>query len=266
MADNSLALRWRAGCNFYWRLVMTAVSFTLFSVGGLLLSVTWFNLLLLIQRDGLRRRQIARSSIAWSFRCFLRFCRFVGVYDYQIIGAELLRQDRGCLIVANHPSLIDYVMIASVVPEMDCLVKAELQHNIFFNGVIKSADYLINSEADTLLPDSQQRLARGDTILIFPEGTRTRYGEPLKLQRGAANIAVRAGCDLRVVHISCTQRMLDKQSRWYQIPLVKPVFTVRVQSRIDSQAFSEAEEDAQPLAARRLTRHLQQALVPEETK
>jgi len=117
-----------------------------------------------------------------------------------------------------------------------------------------------------LLPDSQQRLARGDTILIFPEGTRTRYGEPLKLQRGAANIAVRAGCDLRVVHISCTQRMLDKQSRWYQIPLVKPVFTVRVQSRIDSQAFSEAEEDAQPLAARRLTRHLQQALVPEETK
>jgi hypothetical protein len=39
-----------------------------------------------MQRDGLRRRQIARSSIAWSFRCFLRFCRFVGVYDYQIIA------------------------------------------------------------------------------------------------------------------------------------------------------------------------------------
>lgn len=266
MADNSVSLRRGPGFNYYWRLVMTAVSFTLFSVGGLLLSLTWFNLLLLFQRDGLRRRQIARNSIAWSFRCFLRFCRFVGVYDYRIIGAELLRQDRGCLIVANHPSLIDYVMIASVMPEMDCLVKAELQHNVFFRGVIKSADYLINSEADTLLPDSQQRLARGDTILIFPEGTRTRYGEPLKLQRGAANIAVRAGCDLRVVHISCTQRMLDKQSRWYQIPLVKPLFTVRVQSRIDSQAFSEADEDAQPLAARRLTRYLQQALVPEETK
>lgn len=264
MVDNSLAGA-RPGFNYYWRLVMTAVSFTLFSVGGLLLSLIWFNLLLIVQRDGLRRRQIARSSIARSFRCFLRFCRFVGVYDYQILGAEQLRQDRGCLIVANHPSLIDYVMIASVLPEMDCLVKAELQHNIFFRGVIRAADYLINSEADTLLPDSQQRLARGDTILIFPEGTRTRYGEPLQLQRGAANIAVRAGCDLRVVHITCTERMLDKQSRWYQIPLVKPLFTVRVKSRIASQAFSEAEEDAQPLAARRLTRHLQQALVPEET-
>ncbi|SUB17443.1 Uncharacterised protein [Pantoea agglomerans] len=103
-----------------------------------------------------------------------------------------------------------------------------------------------------------------DNILIFPEGTRTRYGHPLTLQRGAANIAVRAGCDLRVVHITCSQRMLDKQSRWYQIPPVKPLFTVRVQTRIDSQSFCESNPDAQPLAARRLTRHLQQALVPPE--
>jgi len=264
MADSSLLIRRRYGFNYYWRLVMTAVSFTLFSVGGLLLSLVWFNLLLVIQRDKVRRRALARRSIAWSFRCFLRFCTFVGVYDYRITGVDLLQQDRGCLIVANHPSLIDYVMIASVLPEMDCLVKAELQHNLFFRGVIRAADYLINSEAETLLPDSQQRLARGETILIFPEGTRTRYGEPLKLQRGAANIAVRAGCDLRVVHISCTQRMLDKQSRWYQIPPVKPLFSVQVQSRIDSQSFRTASEDAQPLAARRLTRYLQQALIPHE--
>lgn len=249
--------------NYCWRLVMTAVSFMLFGLGGLLLSLVGFNLLLLVQRDSLRRRLLARRAIAFSFRCFLRFCRMTGVYDYRIEGAELLQQDRGCLIVANHPSLIDYVMIASVVPEMDCLVKADLQKNLFMRGVIRAADYLINSEAETLLPDSQQRLARGDNILIFPEGTRTRYGHPLTLQRGAANIAVRAGCDLRVVHITCSQRMLDKQSRWYQIPPVKPLFTVRVQTRIDSQSFCESNPDAQPLAARRLTRHLQQALVPQ---
>ena len=34
-------------------------------------------------------------------------------------------------------------------------------------GVIRAADYLINSEAETLLPDSQQRLARGDNILML---------------------------------------------------------------------------------------------------
>ncbi|ORM75561.1 acyl-phosphate glycerol 3-phosphate acyltransferase [Pantoea deleyi] len=264
MADPlSSAQRRGSRLNYLWRLLMTAVSFTLFGLGGLLLSLLGFNLLLLVQRNSLRRRLLARRAIAFSFRCFLRFCRMTGVFDYRIEGADALQRDRGCLIIANHPSLIDYVMIASVLPEMDCLVKADLQKNPFVRGVIRAADYLINSEAETLLPDSQRRLARGDTILIFPEGTRTRYGQPLTLQRGAANIAVRAGCDLRVVHITCSQRMLDKQSRWFEIPPVKPRFTVRVRHRIDSQSFFESNPDAQPLAARRLTRHLQQALVPE---
>ncbi|WP_026111794.1 lysophospholipid acyltransferase family protein [Winslowiella toletana] len=265
MSDSLLRMPHTSRFNYLWRLLVTACSFTLFSVGGLLLSLIWFNLLLLVQRDGDRRRQLARKSISFSFRCFLRFCRAMGVYDYHIEGAEILRADRGCLVVANHPSLIDYVLIASVMPEVNCLVKAELQHNIFFRGVIRAADYLINSQAATLLPESRRCLQRGDALLIFPEGTRTRYGEPLQLQRGAANIAVRCGCDLRIVHITCTQRMLDKQSRWYQIPAEKPVFTVSVKTRIDSQQFMAQDEDAQPLAARRLTRHLQQALTPEQS-
>lgn len=58
--------------------------------------------------------------------------------------------------------------------------------------------------------------------MIFPEGTRTRYQQPVVLQRGAANIAVRCGCDLRIVHILCSQQTLGKQSRWYQIPPENP--------------------------------------------
>lgn len=252
-----------ATLNRIWRILMTGLCFSLFGLGGLLLSLVWFNLLLLIQRDPLRRRQLARRSISFSFRVFLRTTRALGVLDYRIEGAELLQKDRRCLVVANHPSLIDYVMLASVMPDADCLVKADLQRNFFVSGVIRSANYLVNSQAETLLPDCQQRLDNGDAIIIFPEGTRTRYGEPLKLQRGAANIAVRCQCDLRIVQIHCTQRMLDKQSPWYRAPAKKPVFTVRVKDRLDSQRFIVGNEDAQPRAARHLTQFLQHALTPE---
>ncbi|MCT4704282.1 1-acyl-sn-glycerol-3-phosphate acyltransferase [Enterobacteriaceae bacterium H20N1] len=249
--------------NWCWRVVMTGGLFVLFGAGGLALSLLWFNLLLLAVPDKNKRRNIARRSIAASFRLFLRIGRFLGVFDYQFSGAENLRSDKGCLVVANHPTLLDYVFIASQTPEIGCLVKASLVNNPCFKGVIRAADYLINSQGETLLPESQRRLSVGETILIFPEGTRTRPGEPLAIQRGAAQIAVRSGCPLRLVHIYCDRRYLDKQSRWYQVPARKPMITVSVQQRIESLDFMTAQDEAPTLAARRLSHYLRQELVPD---
>ncbi|PLV62110.1 1-acyl-sn-glycerol-3-phosphate acyltransferase [Erwinia sp. B116] len=262
MSEGVLTVTRGRWLNRGWRLLMTGCCFALFGAGGLLLSLVWFNLLLLIQRDPLRRRQLARRSISWSFRLFLRSARALGVLDYHIDNAELLRSERRCLVVANHPTLIDYVLLASAMPEADCLVKAGLQDNLFFCGVIRAADYLVNSHAETLLPDSQRRLAQGDVIIIFPEGTRSEPGMPLKLQRGAANIAVRSGGDLRLVQIVCSQKTLNKQSRWYHIPPEKPIFRVSVRQHIAIDDFIAGEEETYPRAVRHLTQFLQQALTP----
>ncbi|MNP18592.1 2-acyl-glycerophospho-ethanolamine acyltransferase [compost metagenome] len=229
-------------------------------MGGLLLSLVWFNLLLIVQRDRAKRRRLARRSISASFRFFMNVMRLTGVLDYRIDNLNALRSERGCLVIANHPTLIDYVILASVMPETDCLVKSALLRNPFVSGVIRAADYLINSEADTLLAASQQRLAQGDTLLIFPEGTRTRVGEAMTLQRGAANIAVRCNSDLRVVVIHCSEHLLDKKSRWYDVPPRKPFFTVDVRERVNIHDFYDATEQEPALAARQLNRHLQHRL------
>ena len=242
--------------NQAWRLVMTGLCFALFGIGGLLLSLIWFNVLLAAVRNTARRRRIARRSIAASFRLFLTVTRVLGVLDYRIEGRDILRRERGCLVVANHPTLIDYVLLASVMPETDCVVKSALLKNPFLGGVVRAADYLINSEAGALLPACAQRLAQGDTILIFPEGTRTRPGEAMTLQRGAANIAVRCGSDLRVVTICCSEHLLDKQSKWYDVPPAKPIFTVTARGRVRSALFYDAHPQEPALAARQLNRHL----------
>jgi 1-acyl-sn-glycerol-3-phosphate acyltransferase len=251
--------------NSFWRLLMTAVSFALFGLGGLLLSLLWFNLLLLIVRNDDTRRRLARRTISASFRLFLAFTRVTGVLDYRIHGAQTLRQERGCLVVANHPSLLDYVMLASVMPETDCMVKSALLKNPFMSGVIRAADYLINSEADALLAQCQARLARGDTLLIFPEGTRTRPGEAMKLQRGAANIAVRCQHDVRIVTLRCSESMLDKQSKWYNVPPAKPVFDITVREKIRIDDFIKEHPQEPARAARALNRHLLQKLQLAET-
>ena len=249
--------------NKLWRLLATGVFFALFGLGGLVLSTFWLNLLLLVLPSKQRRRVVARRSIATCFRLFLYVARWLGVLDYRLDGLHKIRADRGCLVVANHPTLLDYVILAAFLPEMDCLVKAELQRNPFFSGPIKAADYLINGQAQSLLDDCRERLMRGDNILIFPEGTRTTPGKSLTLQRGAANVAVRCECDVRIVHIHCSQQTLDKQSRWYQIPPSKPVFSITVGERIANARFMASEEEACALAVRRLNRHLAQLLMPK---
>ncbi|MGX2009020.1 1-acyl-sn-glycerol-3-phosphate acyltransferase, partial [Enterobacter asburiae] len=49
-----------ARLNRVWRGAMTGVCFALFGLGGLLLSLIWFNLLLIVIRNKPRRRRLAR--------------------------------------------------------------------------------------------------------------------------------------------------------------------------------------------------------------
>ncbi|HEY0211623.1 lysophospholipid acyltransferase family protein [Acerihabitans sp.] len=249
---------------FVWRMLMTGGCFALFGIGGLLLTA-WFHILCLWEKDPHARTESARRVISASFRLFLNVTRRLGVLDYRIHGAQLLREDRGNLVLANHPTLLDYVLLASVMPQCDCVVKRALLDNPYVSGAIRAADYLINAQAEILLKESEKRLRAGDSLLIFPEGTRSRPGDPMKLQRGAANLAVRSACDIRIVHIHCSQLFLSKGSKWYQIPRTKPQFTVEVKARFSAGDFFAGGDQSPALAARRLTRHLAGVLAPENS-
>ena len=102
---------------------MTGLCFALFGLGGLTLSLVWFNLLLIFQRDRTQRRR----GTPYYFCQFSPVprggtrCRGTGL-PFQQSGRSTRRA--GCLVIANHPSLLDYVLLASVMNETDCLVKA----------------------------------------------------------------------------------------------------------------------------------------------
>lgn len=246
--------------NQLWRLIATAVGFCLFGLGGvILLWLLWFNVLRLFVWDKKRRTIIAQYSISLSFKVFLWIIKLLGVIDYQFIGLEKIKHDKHCLIVANHPSLLDFVLLASVMPRCDCMVKESLLKNFFVGGIIKTAGYIPNTEANKMLPHCQQTLNADGRILIFPEGTRSIPNQPIKLQRGAANIALRCQADIRIININCQPAMLIKNQKWYQIPHKKPIFTITVNEKL---AISEFINDNITVAARKLTQYLTLKLTP----
>lgn len=247
-----------ARLNRLWRLAGTALGFTLFGLGGLLLSLCWFPLLALCLR-GERRRLLAQASIKQSFRLFMGLLQRLGVLDYRVIG--LPSELRGALVVANHPSLLDYVMLAAELPACDCIVKRALWHNPFLGGVVRAADYIPNAEAERLLPLCIERVRQGGLLLVFPEGTRTTPGQPIQLQRGAAQLALRGQVPLQPVRIHCSERFLTKQDKWYRVPANKPDFTLEFLPQIAATELVDGEQGC-ALAARELTRFLTRVLQP----
>lgn len=244
-----------------WRVFATGLCFIFFGIGALCLAFIFVPLQTLTIKDKSKKEHVAQSIIQKSFLLFCQTMKFCGAIDYQFIGTEKLKSDKGCLIVANHPSLIDYVLIGSQLPQCDCLVKASIWDNFFMKGIVKAAGYIPNINPEQLLDSCSQRLESGNLLLVFPEGTRTKEQGEIALQRGASQIAVRTETDLRVIHISVSPSFLTKEKQWYQVPTVKPMFTVEVKERIVVKQFIE-DAGSLSLAARALNKHLNKVLFP----
>jgi 1-acyl-sn-glycerol-3-phosphate acyltransferase len=160
------------------------------------------------------------------------------------------------LVLANHPTLIDVVALISLMPNASCVVKQALWRSPFLGGVVRAADYISNSRPEALLEDCARDLQSGNPLIIFPEGTRSRPGQPLRFLRGASYIALGSGRPLLPVLISCEPSTLTKLQKWYQIPERRFHLKVKILPAENIAQWIDAT-DAPTIAARKLTQALE---------
>jgi 1-acyl-sn-glycerol-3-phosphate acyltransferase len=227
---------------YYWRLVATGYNFAVFGLGGLLTAIFVMPLVHVWPGNAEQRNARARQVVHYLFRYFVWQMRVTGVITLTVNDVERLRhQAPGRLVVVNHPSLIDVVLVVSLLPYSCCVVKNALWRNPLLGGVIRSAGYISNADsARNFLGHSARVLRAGYPIVMFPEGTRTVPGADLRFQRGAANIAVRNGVSVLPVVVRCDPPTLRKHERWYQIPARRADFSVTVHEPVDPASITDA--------------------------
>jgi 1-acyl-sn-glycerol-3-phosphate acyltransferase len=246
-AKLTLATLWRAGA--------TGFCFLVFGLGQLLLAVTLFPLLVLVVRREQQRIRLGRQIVNRAFRAFVLLMRWLGVLEYRVRGRERLNQP-GTLILANHPSLIDVVFLISFVPEADCVVKASLFVNPFTRYALLAAGYIpSHRDPEQVLSACRASLQAGGILIVFPEGTRSEPGAPLLLKRGAANLAVRLGCDMVPVVIRVGDHNLGKRCRWWRVPARKMAYDFEVKERLPVAPWRRTGRGP-AIAARELTAFL----------
>lgn len=237
----------------FQRLLATGFSFGVFGLGGFLLRVMVFPLVAMWYREPLTRRYHSRRIISATFRWFVNMMRALGLITYEISGHEKLGQP-GQLIIANHPSLIDVVFLIAFIADANCVVKGKLKRNPFTRGPVLAAQYVGNDSTADMIDASCNALAEGQTLIIFPEGTRTVPQGTLQFHRGAANIALRAAQRLTPVVIRVEPTTLTKAEPWYRIPPQKIRFTMCVHEDIPLADFRA--EGELPQASRKLNAFL----------
>jgi len=240
------------------RVLSTGVCFLLFSIGSVTLTWTILPLVTLLVVDPARRQATLRALVQRFFRLMTGTIEVLGCMRLSIEGGERLRDANGMLVLANHPTLIDVVVLMSKVSQANCVIKSALFRRPGLGGSLREAGYIENAGADALVRDCSAALERNEALFIFPEGTRSVPGTPLCFQRGTAHVLLANPRPFVPVLLTCDPPTLMKGQPWYGVPERRFELRLRVLPPVPPSAWQGRVSGLpRPLAARELTRYLE---------
>ncbi len=211
-----------------------------------LISLSW-NLVALLLYPLLPRAmggRVGRVGIAMVYRLFWSVAGFSGLLRMDAKALDALAEERGLIVVANHPSLLDALMLVARLPRSACVMKAALMRNPFLGPGARLARYICNDSARGLLRQAVSDLRQGGQLVMFPEGTRSRGGALNPFRPGFALIAKMAEAPIQAVFIDTRSPYLGKGWPLWRLPPLPIEFTVRLGKRFEPAAGVVVEATA----------------------
>ncbi|MBL8287892.1 MAG: 1-acyl-sn-glycerol-3-phosphate acyltransferase [Rubrivivax sp.] len=185
-------------------------------------------------------RRLGRAGIANGYRGYWRFTRPFGLLRLHAEALDVLRDEAGLVIVANHPSLLDAMMLVARLPRSGCVMKASLLRNPFLGAGALLARYIPNDSAHGMVRRAVADLREGGQLVMFPEGTRTTRAPVNAFQPGFALIAKHAQVPIQTAFIDTRSPYLGKGWPLWRLPPLPIEFSVRLGQRFEPQADHEA--------------------------
>ena len=232
-------------------------SYAYFGIGSVILAVLVFPWIRVFVHPKEKFQVQARKFVSWSFRGFIKMMCCTGALK-TVPSTEDFRNIHGKIIIANHPSMLDFVFIMSLVPNANCIVRGGLAKTILA-GVIRQC-YIVNTlDFDELCRLCKQTIDEGNNVIIFPEGTRTpRHGKnPYK--KGAARIAYYSKCDVQPVLVGGNDKFgLGKHDPFWSYNHTETyIYDLKMLPVIKIDEYKDLTET---IAAKRLTEKMQEVI------
>ncbi len=234
----------------YFRQILALGLFYIISISSNLLAGV-LTFLRLAPRDPVYwQNRILRLFLFWR-----KLASSLGVVAFDFPDEDKLRPLRGTIVAANHPSLVDAFVLLSVLPRAVCIMRSDLLASPAFSNFSRLAGYIANDRGKALVHAGIDRLSRGENLVIFPEGTRSRHGVLNPFKRGFALMATRTGTPVQTIIVRHEGEYLTKHSHLFR-PSKLPV---RLSMKL-GEVFTPEEGESANDFARRLEAYFREAV------
>lgn len=209
-----------------------------FALGGGILGTLLMPWLHLWPGSTLQKQRRCQGLTGSGFRLFHWYLNVIGVMTYwppqntlKDRIAQSIEQSRAAgrpaavMVVANHPTLVDTTAIMASYPYLIVIAKTvvfrfPLLRLLFRFCGHTSASADLGGEA-VLADQLIARLKNGESVLLFPESTRSPDEGPRPFRRGPFEIANRAGVPIQPIAIRSGPGLLKGGLAWYAVPRIK---------------------------------------------
>ena len=190
-------------------------------------------------------------SRAW-YHILQRVLQLVAVVMYRVrySGRQNIPAEGGVLVVSNHQSHLDPPLVGIGIPRrINYLARDTLFAFAPFGWLIQSVGSIpIDREGIGLggIKESLRRLKRGEMVLIFPEGTRTRDGQIAPFRPGFTALAVRSKAAILPVAIEGAFQVWPRWRKWpgagqIRVHFGVPFTPAEVAGRDERELLAEVE-------------------------
>lgn len=154
----------------------------------------------------------------WGGVLWARFNSYTTPMPITIKGRHNIEKNRSYVLVANHQSYYDILVLVGFLPlNLKWVMKNELRKVPFFGYACEKVGHIFVDRSDrkaavASIARAKKQIQKGTGIMFMPEGTRSATGQLLKFKKGAFMFAKQIDLPLVPVTISGTKDILPKHT------------------------------------------------------
>jgi 1-acyl-sn-glycerol-3-phosphate acyltransferase len=194
---------------------------------GSILSTTYGFLLFGFRKNPSEKNKLRfHKLLRWEANFVIRRVPFVK-FRYENLSGE--RFEKPAVIISNHQSHLDLMCLMMLTPKLIILTNDWVWRSPFYGQSIRYAEfYPVSQGIENSVPQLEDAVRRGYSVVIFPEGTRSADCSIGRFHRGAFYLAEKLGLDIVPVFLHGAGHVLPKND----FLLREGQITVQVRERI----------------------------------